>query len=282
MIRFESFGYTYPGAGTPALKSISLEIPPGDFVGIIGPSGAGKSTLTYAVNGAIPHHYGGSCQGRVLVDGCDVFDTPPEALALKVGSLIGDVENFFVSSMVEEELLFGLENFNIPRDEIESRIAEALEAVGIPHLRHRHIASLSGGQKQKVALAAVLSLRPRILLLDEPTSELDPQSSRQIFALLRRLSESQGITVVAVEQKIMLLCEYVRRLAVMSEGEICCFGPVREVLADPARLEALGVNCPRVVTLAARLAADGLPTGPMPINVPEAETMIRRMLRDHL
>ncbi|NLK39313.1 MAG: ABC transporter ATP-binding protein [Clostridiales bacterium] len=282
MIKFENFSFTYPDAPAPALKNINLEIQKGAFLGIIGPSGAGKSTLTYAINGAIPHYYQGVCQGQVMVDGIDVFDSTPETISLKVGSVFGDVESFFVASVVEEEILFGLENFNIPRSEIEGRITSALDAVGISELRYRSISSLSGGQKQKVAISAAIALRPQILLLDEPTSELDPQSSRQIFSLLRTLNKSNGMTIVVVEQKIMLLCEYVDRLTVINDGEIYSTGSVRDVLSTPSKLEKIGVNCPRVTTLSSKLAAAGLTNEPVALNLNEAESMVRRIIRDYI
>lgn len=169
-----------------------------------------------------------------------------EALSRVVGCVWGDVDAQMVAATVEDELLFGLENFGVPHDEIEARLAGALTEVGIPDLRSREISSLSGGQKQKVAVAAIVALRPRLLLLDEPTGELDPESSRHIFALLRELNESHGITVVVVEQKIMLLCEFARRLAVMNGGKIARFGLTREVLAHDDELISLGINVPRI------------------------------------
>lgn len=282
MIKFENFSFTYKDSDRPALSDVNLEIKKGDFIGIIGESGAGKSTLTYAINGVIPHHYQGTCRGRVTIDKDDIFDCTPEQISKRVGSVFGDIESFMVASVVEDEILFGLENFSIPKDEIENRISFALNAVGIEGLRHRTISSLSGGQKQKVAICAAIALRPQILLLDEPTSELDPQSSRQIFSLLRTLNREYGITVVIVEQKIMLLCEFASRLAVMGGGHAHYSGSVREVLSNAGNPESLGVNCPRVVTLTAKLAAAGVTGGDIAVDVGEAESMIRRMTCDNI
>ena len=275
MIRIKGLSFKYKGGNEDALKEIDLTVKRGEFLGIIGSSGAGKTTLLHAVNGIVPHHFRGEFYGSVEVDGSDTIDNRPEDLAQKVGSVRQDFESQIVSSVVEDEILFGLENFSVPRDDIEKRITDALDKTGIRNLRERNIATLSGGQKQKVAISAIIALMPEILILDEPTGELDPWSSRQIFLLLRELNEKHGITVVVVEQKIMLLCEFARSLAVMESGRIILNGPVAEVLKSSREMERAGVNCPRVVTLADRLREEGLYGGPVPISVPEAEVMVR-------
>jgi len=205
-------------------------------------------------------------------------DSPLIDLSRQVGMVFQDVDSQIISSVVEDELLYGLENFGVPKEEIPRRIDEALAQTGIPDLKTRSIASLSGGQRQKVAIASIIALKPRVLVLDEPTGELDPRSSRQIFSLLRDLNEQQGVTVIIVEQKIMLLCEFVRQLAVLSEGRIVRQGETRDVLAHAEELEALGVNCPRVVTLGRILSEKtGVPQ-PVCINLDEAENMVRRLI----
>ena len=180
--------------------------------------------------------------------------------------------------MVEDELLYGLENFSVPREEIPARIEEALQKVGIADLRERTIGSLSGGQRQKVAIASIIALKPQILVMDEPTGELDPRSSRQVFSLLKELNEEHGVTVIIIEQKIMLLCEFARQLAVLSEGRIVRQGDTRDVLAHSEELEALGVNCPRVTTLSRILGEETGERQPACINLDEAEAMVRRLI----
>jgi len=277
MIQFENMSFQYEHGRRPALENISLTIRKGDFVGIIGNSGAGKSTLTYALNGLVPHHYKGDFYGRVLVDGHDTVEMCPEKLSEYVGSVFQDIDGHMVASMVEDELLFGLENFAVPHDEIEDRIAGALAAVGISALRHRPLGTLSGGQKQKVAIAAILALKPAVMVLDEPTGELDPQSSRQVFEILRELNR-HGITVIVVEQKIMLLCEFVRTLVVMEKGRIACEGDVSDVLGNSAMLKKIGINVPRIVTLSDALTAKGFYRGTPPVRLEDAETMVREVL----
>jgi energy-coupling factor transport system ATP-binding protein len=278
MITIEDLSFQYEGGGRPALQHINLTIKDGDFVGIIGNSGAGKSTLTHVLNGIVPHHYTGEFYGRVMINDLDTVETLPENLSTFVGSVFQDIDGQMVASMVEDELLFGLENFSVPRDEIESRIAGSLNAVGVSPLRHRAINTLSGGQKQKVAIAAILALRPSILVLDEPTGELDPVSSRQIFDVLKELNERQGMTVVVVEQKIMLLCEFAKKLVVLDQGKIACAGEVSEILKSSAQIEEIGIHVPRVVTLADALYRKGLYNGPAPVDLPSAEIMVRGVL----
>lgn len=253
-----------------------MTVADGDFIGVTGPSGAGKTTLTQALSGLVPHRRAGDFFGSVTVNGVDTVDSSLTALALHVGSVFQDIDSQMVAGQVENEILFGLENFGVDRAEIPRRIDEALGDVGIAPLRHRAIDSLSGGQKQKVAVAAILALRPKILVLDEPTGELDPGASEQIFRLLRRMNEQHGMTVIVVEQKIMLLSAYAKKLAVLNGGRLELFGPVREVLRHSARLEAIGVHCPRVATLSNRLA--DLTGGALAADLDEAEALVRGLV----
>ena len=278
MIRIQSLTFQYEGGTAPALQDISLHVPKGSFLGIIGPAGAGKTTLSRAIAGIIPHHYRGDFYGSVCVDGMDTVEHKMTDISRVVGTVFQDVESQIISSVVEDEILYGLENFGIPHEEIEARISGALREVGIESLRHRAIASLSGGQRQKVAIASVIALRPQILMLDEPTGELDPGSSRQVFSLLRKLNTEYGMTVIVIEQKIMLLSEFAGDLMVLDHGKVFCQGPVREVLARADELLELGVNCPRVASLAQSLQRAGLGEMPVCVNVDEAEAMIRGLL----
>ncbi len=258
MIEIQELTFKYTGSKINALEKISLNIEKGDFVGLIGESGAGKTTLCSCINGLIPHHYTGDFYGSVKIEGDDTFDVNPGKLALKVGSVFQDIESQIVSYFVEDEILFGLENFGVPANEIESRLSGALEALGISELRHREVSSLSGGQKQKVVIAAILALEPDVLVLDEPTGELDPASSVQIFELLKKLNEEKGITIVVAEQKIMLLCEYVKKLIVLEKGKLVHYGEIRSTLTHQKEMEEAGINCPRVLTLTSKMAEEGL------------------------
>lgn len=280
MIEIRNLTFKYQDAKQNALNNISMKIEDGDFIGIIGESGAGKTTLCNSINALIPHHFHGDYYGNVLINEKDTFETPPGKLALNVGSVFQDIDSQMISTIVEDEILFGLENFGIPKDEIEKRVASTLEEVGITELRYRDISSLSGGQKQKVAIASILALQPQILVLDEPTGELDPASSLQIFGLLKKINQEKGITIIVVEQKIMLLCEFAKKLAVLEKGSLFAFDKVRNVLKKSEELEKMGINIPRVVTLINRLKHKKLLKNDenfeLPLNAYEAGEIIKK------
>jgi energy-coupling factor transport system ATP-binding protein len=278
MVLIKDLSFRYSQGEKNALSGINLEIPDGDFLGIIGSSGAGKSTLTYAINGVVPHHFPGDFYGEVRINGLDTVESEAETIARQVGSVFQDIDGQMVASVVEDEILFGLENFGIVRNEIEGRLEEALAAAGIGDLRYREISSLSGGQKQKAAIAAITALRPKIIVLDEPTGELDPRSSRKIFEYLKELNEKHGVTIIVVEQKIMLLCEFAKHLAVMNQGARVRHGTVTEVLQQPDILEGAGVNIPRVTTLGNKLRELGLYSGELPHDLVRARLMMDQVL----
>ena len=277
MIELDALTFRYAGAKEPALRSLSLRVPRGGFLGILGPSRSGKTTLLSALSGAVPHHRPGDFYGACRVGGLDTVEHTPTDLSRIVGSVFQDIDAQMVSSLVEDELLFALENFRVPQGELDGRIREALSAVGIEDLRHRSLDTLSGGQKQKVAIAAVLAMRPQVLALDEPTGELDPASSAAVFSLLSALN-ARGVTIVVAEQKLSLLAAHCKTLCVLDSGAIALQGDVREVLSQPRRLEALGLRVPRIAALHGRLAAAGLPAGPVPLTVSEAISMAKGVL----
>lgn len=262
--------YRYPAGATPALREVSFHLRPGEFLGIVGQSGAGKSTLCAALAGLVPHFFGGQMEGRVLVDGLDTRQVPVADLTAEVGLVL---QNPFtqltgVKETVEGEVAFGLENRGVPRTEMRRMVAETLERLGLAPLRDRHPFTLSGGQMQRVALASVLVMRPRILVCDEPTSQLDPQGVREVMGLLADLHRG-GTTIVLVEHRTSLLAEMATRVLLLADGQVLADGSPREVLGRPD-LEHLGVRPP----LPARIyrdVRDLLPAGtPVPLTVAEA------------
>lgn len=261
-IEIRDFTFRYREAAAPAVEDVSLDIPDGCFVGITGAAGSGKSTLTYALNGVIPHCYPGDFYGSVMIGDMDTVEASLTDISRVVGSVCQDIDSQMVSSIVEDEVLYGLENFGIPKGEVEQRLAEALELMGIADLRYRTIDSLSGGQKQKVAIASIIALRPSVLVLDEPTAELDPASSLSVFRLLKDYARSHGTTVIVVEQKIALVAEFADLMVIVDDGRIRFSGTPQEVLAHSDELLAIGVNCPRSTTLVNRLREAGLYEGP--------------------
>lgn len=277
-IEVRDFSFKYREGDSPTVHDINLSIPSGAFVGITGAAGSGKSTLTYALNGIIPHCYPGDFYGSILVGGHDTVETSLTDLSRIVGSVCQDIDSQMVASVVEDEMLYGLENFDVPHDQIPARVDEALAEMGISDLRNRTIASLSGGQKQKLAIASILALHPAVLVLDEPTAELDPASSISVFQLLKDYSRRHGTTVIVVEQKIALLSEFSDLLVIMENGGIRYAGTPTEVLAHSDDLLNIGVNCPRSTTLTNRLRDSGLVDGDICRNVSEACTALEEVL----
>lgn len=279
IIEVKDVTFTYSGAQRHALERVSLAVAEGEFVGVIGPSGAGKSTLAGVMSGAVPHHFTGELYGACLVDGKDTCEVTLTDVSRLVGSVLQDIDAQFVASNVRDELLFGLENFGVTRDEIPARMQQALETVGIEDLCDREIATLSGGQKQKVAIAAILALRPRVLVLDEPTAALDPASSTLVFETLREVNRSAGITVVVIEQKVALLSEYCSRVVVFEQGKLIFDDTPRKVFSHGERLREIGVDSPRVARVSNSLAAAGLcePGGPA-LSVDEVAALVARIV----
>lgn len=278
MIEIRNVTFRYRESDAPTIRDISLVIPDGQFVGITGAAGSGKSTLTYVLNGIVPHCYPGDFYGQALICGHDTVETSLTDISRLVGSVCQDIDSQMVSTVVEDELLFGLENFGVSHDQMEERMEEALAAMGIADLRDRTIASLSGGQRQKVAVASILALRPAVLVLDEPTAELDPASSKTVFEQLKRYVADNGTTVIVVEQKIALLSEFADRLLILKDGAILMDGAPSEVLEHPDQLLEEGINCPRATTLVARLKRRGLYAGAAVRNVEGAVRVIEGVL----
>lgn len=212
VIKFERVSYAYPQQRAPVLRNLSLEIAEGEFVLVVGPSGAGKSTFLRCLNGLVPHFYGGRFSGQVRVAGRDPVNLEPRGMADAVGFVFQDPEAQFVVDTVEDELVFALENFALPQAVMRKRVEEVLDQLGIAHLRSRRVSTLSGGEKQRVALAAVMTLHPQVLVLDEPTSQLDPQAAEEVLIALRQLNEDLGLTVILSEHRLERVVQYADRI----------------------------------------------------------------------
>lgn len=282
LLKVEKLSFSYPGSPTPALHNINLQVGQGELVGIAGPGEAGKSTLLQCLAGIIPRHRPGTYSGMVKVANHAVAGLDRRTTTRTVGIVLQDPEAQLVATVVEEEIAFGLENLGLPAAEIDRRIAEALQATGISHLRHCATSRLSGGQKQRVVIAAVLAMRPRLLLLDEPTAELDPRGSRMVFETLQRLATAHHMTVLVVEQKIHLLAEHCPRLVLMEQGRIVLDGRTRTVLAQRESLSRAGCGCPPVSELARLLEERGLYRGDLPVTVAEAYAMVHQVITENL
>ncbi len=246
-------------------------------MGITGPAGAGKTTLCHCLNGVIPHYRPGRRRGKVRLGG-----TPVEALSLsdlgrRVGTVFEDPDFQMVSETVEEEVAFGPEHLGLPPERIQSQVEEALEALEIRELRKRVISTLSGGEKQRVAIAASLAARPPILVLDEPTSELDPVGTAEVFQALTRLNREYAVTVILVSQEVEFLATHAEELIVLDSGAGIARGSPEEVFEDPTPLERSGIAIPAVVRLAKRLQDEAgltLPNGRIPLGVEAAADLL--------
>lgn len=253
-ITLDHVTYYYPQTERPALRDISLSIPKGSFNAIIGANGAGKSTLCAVLAGFVPHHFHGDLQGRVVVAGRNTKDTPLADLVTRVGLVFQNPYNQLSGARltVAEEVAFGLENLGLPRLEMPPRINAALDSVGLKRLADRSPYELSGGEMQRLALACILVMEPQILVLDEPTAQLDPLGTRQMFGAIRSVVAQRRCTVVLVEQKIEWIASFADRVIALREGTIALDGSPREVLTSP-RLAEIGVE-PLRYTTAARVA----------------------------
>jgi len=259
-IIIEGLHYSYPplvsdGEPVLALRGVDLRVEQGEFLTLMGRIGAGKTTLCLALNGLVPHATGGVIGGEVIVLGRNTKTQTVADLAAQVGLVFQNPEEQLFHMRVEDEVAFGPENLGLPREEIARRVTWALRAVGLEELRQRSPLTLSGGEKQRLAIAAVLAMRPRIFVLDEPTASLDPQGAAEVFAALRELRRAMPLTIVMATQDSEWVAEQADRLAVLDQGRIALLGPPDELLSQVERLHALGVGVPQVAEAAAQLNA---------------------------
>ena len=228
---------TYAGSERPALSGIDLDIAPGECIGVIGLNGAGKTTLGLCLNGVIPQLLPATVTGRALVAGRDPTNTPVREMARSVGVVFDNPEYQLSQATVAEEVAFGLENLGVVRESMPARIAVALEAVGLAGLEERSPFALSGGQQQRLAIASVLVMEPAILVMDEPTSNLDPVGTAEVFDIVRRLNRDAGMTVLIAAHDVEGLADHVDRIVVLAEGRVALQGRPRDVFGrvDEAR-----------------------------------------------
>ena len=255
IIKTEDLRFSYSGEETPkvVLDGVSLEIEAGSFVAVLGHNGSGKSTLAKHLNAILL-----PSGGKVYVSGMDTAD---EALLLDIRRTVGMVfqnpDNQIVANVVEEDAAFGPENLGIPPDEIRRRVDEALKAVGMYEYREHAPHLLSGGQKQRVAIAGILAMKPRCVVLDEPTAMLDPIGRREVLETIRKLNETQGVTVVLITHHMDEAAQ-AGRLVVMAKGRVIADGPPKEVFQKVEELRAVGLTVPETVSLLWELKQEGL------------------------
>ena len=258
IVNLEKVTYKYPLTDTPVLSNIDLQIKEGEFVALIGPNGAGKSTLCYTLAGFIPHFFKGELEGTVEVAGVEAKSSSLNKWVMNVGLAFQNPFNQISGTKytVYEELAFGLENLGIPREEIRKRVDETISLTGIDEIADRSPYSLSGGQQQRVALASILVMHPKVLVLDEPTSQMDPIGTREVFGVVRSLAE-RGMTVVMAEHKMEWLAHFADRVVALYQGEILMDGKPGEVLTSE-QLLGKGFGISRYTSVAREAAKSGL------------------------
>ena len=278
LIEAKNLTYTYPGATKQSIQDVSITIEKGDFVILTGPSGCGKTTLCRCFNGLIPHFYSGKLEGDLTVANLKVAESKIHELAKHVGFVFQNPENQLFALSVEKDVSFGLENFGMPRDEMRKRVDWALQTAGIESLRERAPHELSGGQQQRVAIASVLAMQPELIVLDEPTSFLDPLGAVKIFEVINALNKKLGITVVLVEHRLDLASKYTNHVIVMDEGKVVLDGEPRKVFnSEEARL--IGVGIPKATRLYQILKENnGIRLDKVPVNSEEAAQLLREAL----
>lgn len=245
---------TYAGSDRPALHGIDLVVAPGESVGVMGLNGAGKTTLGLCLNGVIPQLLPAAVTGRAVIAGRDPTTTPVREMARTVGVVFDNPEYQLSQATVAEEVAFGLESLGVPPEAMPARISAALESVGLDGLEERSPHALSGGQQQRLAIASVLVMEPAILVMDEPTSNLDPVGTAEVFGIVRRLNRESGMTVMIAEHDVEALAAHVDRIVVLTDGHVAFQGLTAEVLAMVEDLAALGLRAPQVTELAHVLA----------------------------
>ena len=278
LIKIKNLSFTYANAEEPAIKNINLTIDKGEFVLLTGPSGCGKTTLCRCLNGLIPHFYTGEMQGDVIIDGFNTREHPVYELAQKVGLVFQDPENQLVSLNVEKELAFAPENLGLPREEIRKRVEEALQLLKIEHLRYKAPYELSGGEQQRVAIASVLTLKPKILVLDEPTSNLDPKGAEQVLKTIKVLNEKLNVTIILIEHRLDLILPYTTRVILMDQGEIVLDSSPEKAFCSNIP-EKIGVDVPVSVKLYNELSKTGLKFNKIPLCAKDAAELLAGVLK---
>ena len=274
VITVENLRYRYPHTKELALDGVDFSVEKGEFIGIIGENGAGKSTLSQAIMGLVPQFYKGAYGGKVMVDGLEAGKTPVAQLCGHVGLVFQNPFNQLSGAKdnVYEEAAFGMQNLGVPAEEMKKRVEEALKLLDIWQCRDRNPFDLSGGQMQRVAIASVLVMRPDVMILDEPTSQLDPQGSDEVFQAVEKLTNS-GITILMIEQKIEKMAAYCDRILLLHKGKQIAFDTPQKVFSLK-NLEEYGILAP-AFTRICKAEQVTLPDGTYPVTVEEAAGVLK-------
>lgn len=257
LIHVENVTFQYPGEDHPVLKNMSLSIEKGEFLAVIGSNGSGKSTLCKLFNGLIPHFYTGDFEGSVTVNGLNILKSSVADLSCHVGYVFQDFENQLVQARVLEDASFAPLNFGM--EDYLQRGRRALELVGLAHLADEFVWQLSGGQKHLLALAGCLAMNPDIIVIDEPTAQLDPYHAKEIYEVLKKLNEQYGKTIISIEHHTEFIAEYCSAVLLLNKGSVIWKRPMREALSEVGLLTELNIYPPQAAQAASRLGADDVP-----------------------
>jgi energy-coupling factor transporter ATP-binding protein EcfA2 len=258
IVNLQNVTYKYPLTDSPVLQNINLQVNEGEFVAVIGPNGAGKSTLCYTIAGFVPHFFKGELTGTVEVAGQESSKSSLHEWVLNVGLAFQNPFNQISGAKytVFEEIAFGLENIGIPRDEMKQRVADGMKLTSISDLADRSPYSLSGGQQQRVALTSILVMQPKVLVLDEPTSQMDPIGTREVFGVISKMAE-HGMTIILVEHKVEWIANFADRVIALHEGQILLDGNPSDVLTSDVLVEK-GFGISRYTSVARKAREMGL------------------------
>ena len=276
VIRVRDLWWRYELGQDWALKGIDLTVRRGEFLVIVGPSGAGKSTLCLTLCGMIPHFSRGYYKGEVMIIGRETRKMKLSEITRKVGIVFQDPDTQFVTMSVEDEIAFPLENHGVPRQEMIERVRRTMEITRIIELKDKYPHELSGGQKQRVAIASILALEPEILILDEPTSDLDPVGKSEVFSMLAELKRA-GRTIILVEHNTEEAAKYADRVVLLRDGKIIMEGPPRKVFEEVESIKSAGVYPPQVTELAYTLSTRYGVRGELPITLEECLEWLREL-----
>lgn len=279
IVELNNVTYQYPLGSKPSIIDFNLKIEEGSFWGVIGPNGAGKTTLCAILRGFIPEYYKGKLEGEVLVHNSPIQSYKEGEISSLIGYVFQNPFNQIsgVKDTVFEEIAYGLENLGLQPEEIEDRVVEVMKLTNIEPLALKHPFYLSGGQQQRMALASTLVLNPDILVIDEPTSQLDPEGTESVFKIIEKLKQARR-TIILVEHKIDLIAEFADNIVVMKEGRALRAGPKQEVLSDIS-LESEGVQLPQYALLGHALQKRGMKLDYIPITEKQAIEVIGKAVR---
>lgn len=274
---FKDVSYKYPRSEDFVLRDINLEIHKGEFLGLIGPTGAGKTTLCLALNGIVPQFYGGRFFGGVKLGDLDTVEHPISEMANLVGQVFEDPETQLIATSVENEIAFALENLKAPRELIIERIPQALSAVRLEGTELKHPHELSGGQKQRLAIAAAIAVQPNLLILDEPTSQLDPVGAEEVFATAHELNQELGMTIVMASHSAEEMAQFANRIALVSHGEIVAIGTPDEIYSEIELLYKNDLRPPQVASSFYSIGKSGMTVNKTPVRMADAIPMLENL-----